>query len=279
MNISVVVTAINHEQTVIESIESILSQTRLPDEIGLALGPSRDETAGMTDFYEDELDFVHHDRRPDVAYSGLMHLRLGSLSSVSGEYVLFLRGDSYLRPRVIERITDPAHDGGVLLSPAEFTGGIGENQRLDPPGEWTLKRLLEAGPLPPGSVVWPREKLVGIFSDLQALKLGPFSTMGWLILLQQQGVESRSLDKPAVEIWDDREGPSCWTGTVFESLLTLGSLLDRYDDPAELSARIRATIQSLPAEFCPSGDKGLELNEAADAVPLEWVTRRVPLVE
>lgn len=279
MDISVVVTALNHEQTVIESLESILSQTRLPDEIGLALGPSRDETEGMTEFYEDELDFVHRDRRPNAGKCGLMHLRLGSLASVSTEYVLFLRGDSYLRRRAIQRITNRVRDGDVLLSPAQFTGGVSDAQRLNPPRNWMPEDILEAGPLPPGSVVWPREQLATSFSDFQRFELGPFSTMGWLLLLQERGLEATILDEPAVEMWDAREGASCWTGTVFETLMNLGSFLDRYDDTGDLSARIRATLQSLPGGFRPSLEETIEDDGSTEAAPLEWVTSRVPLAE
>ncbi len=279
MKISVVVTALNHENTVIESIESILSQTRLPDEIGLALGPSRDKTDGMTEFYEDEFDFVHRDRRPDVANCGLMHLRLGSLSSVTGEYVLFLRGDSYLRPRVLERIDQTGGKTELLLSPAEFIGGVSGHERLPPPVQWAPQALLEAGATPSGTVAWPRKVLEEKFADLQGLKLGPFSTLGWLLQFFQDGIQARALEETFVEIWDDRDGPTCWTGSVFKTLSNLVTMLERRNYEQELVNRIRSTIDSLPAEFRPSSDNSFEDSRDTEAEPLEWIISRMPLVE
>lgn len=279
MEISVVVTALNHENTVIESTESILSQTRLPDQMGLALGPSRDETDGMAEFYEEEFDFLHRDRRLGVADCGLMHLRLGCLSSLTGDYVLFVRGDSYLRPGTLERIDAVGEDGEVLLSPAEFTGGINGGQRLDPPAQWTPQRLLESGPLPPGTVAWPRTVLEENFADLQGLKLGPFSTMGWLFFALRGGRDARILYEPAVEMWDDRDGASCWTGSVFETFSNLGSLIERWDGHGDLVNRIQNSIRSLPSDFRPPFGESPDDREMTETEPLEWVTSRVPLVE
>jgi hypothetical protein len=204
-----------------------------------------------------------------------MHLRLGSLSALTGEYVLFLRGDSYLRPRVLERIDSTGIEGKIVLSPVEFIGGVNGKERLNPPERWTPEALLEAGPLPPGIVAWPRGMLEENFSDLQRLQLGPFGTLAWLLFAHRSGREALVLEEPAVEMWDDRDGPSCWTGLVFETLFTLGSILKRWDGHGNLADRIVHTIRSLPSEFRPHLDE----QELTEAERLEWLTSRIPLVE
>lgn len=224
MSVGVVITALNHGSTLLESIESVLSQNRLPDQFGLALGPSVDATDRMAEFYLEEFDFVHRDRRLSARHHGLAHLRLGSLSYLRTDHILFLAADSYLLPEALDRIeTRPSEK--LVLGGTNYLDPSNENWSLEPPSGWNPEALLEAGPIPPGSVVWPRSGLIEVFPKVQPLQTGPFTTLAWLLVLHANDWPADLDDAPQIETWDHRVGDYCWTRSVYRSLVSLEDIL------------------------------------------------------
>jgi glycosyltransferase involved in cell wall biosynthesis len=273
VSISVVITALNHAGTLIESTESVLSQTRLPDQFGLSLGPSMDGTERMAEFYEEEYDFVHFDRKPDTATKGLTHLRLGVLEELHTDYVLFLRGDSYLKRDTLEQIGKPGRS----------TMAIGGVDYLDPDGNsWTrsapdngIDPLLKHGPVAPGSVVWPREALIDNFTRLQVAEFGPFTALGWLLLLEDRGGNLESYRESFVETWDDRAGESAWTTGTIQGLINLRELIREVHSPST-EEQFSATIDEiLDREAYPVEYESVETSEN----PFPWSDMESPLPE
>lgn len=267
METSVVVTALNHGSTIIESIESVLSQFCLPDQLGLALGPSLDATDGMAEFYEEEFDFVHREEAVSARDRGLAELRLNSLRHVEGDRVLFLRANSYLRRGVIEQINELGSPDSVVLGPATFVNWNGESRTFPAADELTLSAIANAGPLPPGTVAWPRDVLESVAPDLRRLRLGAFTTMGWLMVLADRGIEASTLESPLVETWDSRSGPACWTRCTVEALKRLR---ERMKGNESLRRRLDVSLEWLKdGSACEPGD--------SDAY--DWVVEAVPLTE
>lgn len=271
MKTSVVVTALNHGSTIIESIESTLSQTRLPDQLGLALGSSLDVTDGMAEFYEEEFDFVHRDGEVSTSDRGLAQLRLDSLQHVEGDRVLFLRANSYLRRDAVRRIDELGTRDSAVLGAATFIDRDGDRRTHSAPEEVTPRSIVEAGPVPPGTVVWPRKFLESVLPDLRRLRLGSFTTMGWLMALADRGMEASRLEAPIVETWDSRVGPACWTRSATGALKRFRERLKGNESVRE---RLSASLKQ--AENGP-----LPVNEglAGDPEVYDWVLEGFPLTE
>jgi hypothetical protein len=267
METSVVITALNHGSTIIESIESVLSQLRLPDQLGLVLGPSLDETDGMAEFYEEEFDFVHREETVSASDRGLADLRLNSLRHVEGERVLFLRANSYLRREAMDELDEHGSPNNVVLGAATFVDRDGERRTFPPADELTLSAIANAGPLPPGTVAWPRKVLESITPDLRRLRLGPFTTMGWLMVLADRGIEASGLDTALVETWDSRSGPACWTRCTVEALTRLR---ERVTGDESIRERLSASLER--SESDPDSE-----SEGSDVY--EWVDETIPLTE
>lgn len=267
MKTSVVITALNHGSTIIESIESVLSQLRLPDQMGLALGPSLDVTDGMAEFYEEEFDFVHREDAVSASDRGLAELRLNSLRLVEGDRVLFLRANSYLRRGAVEEITDRGNPSGAALGSATFINRDANRRTISSAEELTLPAIAAAGPLPPGTVAWPRDVLESIASDLRRLRLGPFTTMGWLMVLADRGVEATVLDNPFIETWDSRAGSACWTRCTVKAL---NRLRKRVEGNEPVRDRMRASLERV--KHHPGSESG-----GSDVY--EWIDDSIPLTE
>jgi glycosyltransferase involved in cell wall biosynthesis len=274
MSIAVVITALNHAGTLIESTESVLSQTRLPDQFGLSLGPSIDGTERMAEFYEEEYDFVHFDRKPDTARKGLTHLRLGVLEELQTDYVLFVRGNTYLKRDTLESV-ETAGDSTLVTGGVDYLDRDGNSwSRTAPVNESTS--LLKHGPVEPGSVIWPRRALIDNFTRFQVTEFGPFTALGWLILLGHQDWQIDSHETTFVETWDDREGESVWTAATVESMIRLLELINEVDSSAAATGQFQATVQRiLQRDSYP-----VEYDEKASAKsPFQWADMDCPLPE
>ncbi len=275
LNISVVITAINQADTIVESTESVLSQTCLPDRLGLALGPSRDGTERMAEFYEDEYDFIHFDRKPDTARRGFTHLRLDVLGELDTTFVLFLRGDTYLKRTALEHVGTRTNISPILGGVKYITPGGQSWSRTSPAGP-SLKALLEYGPPVQGSIVWPRQALVENFPRLRVLDLGPFTTLGWLVILLDQGLPLESLHDTMIEAWDDREGEYRWTLRTVESMLALESLLETLEVPDGLMRRFKVTVDRILDEGVYPIEQGRSIRSGRE---FPWADTNVPLHE
>lgn len=276
MKICVVVTGMNDEGTIIESIESVLSQGHYPDQIGFAHGPSRDQSEDFAGFYREEFDFVHWDSRLDASASGLMHLRLGTLKEIETSHVLFLRADSYLYRDALERLVGLSGDPDLVMAPVRFMPPDGDDWNWLPPDSTTPSDLLDAGPVPPSAVLWRTERLRDVYSDLQPMKLGPFTTLGWLRRLGEAGAELSLLEAPLVETWDFREGEHCWTTRVFNQIDRTLEVLGHEDD-GDWS---RSMLMNRPT---PPGWFEEESSRTEDGTSpdrsCDWIDESYPMVE
>lgn len=280
MDICVVVTGFNDEGTIIESIESVLSQNRYPEQLGFAHGPSRDSTDEFAGFYREEFDFVHWDSRINPSQHGLAHLRLGSLTEIQTSHVMFLRADSYLYRDALRRAFNASDGADLIFAPVRFMPPDGEN--WDWPVSDSLKpgELLSSGPLPPSTVIWRTSLLKDCFSRLQTLELGPFSTLGWLLVLSSLQPGTSRLEEPMVETWDFREGENCWTREVFTFL---DKVIEELEDHEEVPGRVLQHLSRdrLPPDFSLDGstDLNADENDPESESDFQWCSEHFPMVE
>jgi glycosyltransferase involved in cell wall biosynthesis len=270
MDIGVVITALNHAGTIIESTESVLSQSTLPDQLGLSLGPSFDGTDRMAEFYREEYDFIHFDGQPDAGRCGLMHLRLGSLSEVNTDYVLFLNGDSYLSRGTVQKLHQTVDGDGddVCVGRADFLPRSGESWSSPLPVNSNTESLLDCGLLPSGVILWPRERLVEMYSDFQGMKVGPFAQILWLLELVRGGTDLHFLNEILIETWDLRLGESCYTTATFESMINFLGYVHEKSYSTHASNRLEGTIETLIRRQNPPVQ--FDADVSSDVEPYSW---------
>lgn len=276
MDICVVITGFNDEGTIMESIESVLSQSRYPSRIGFAHGPSRDSTEEFAGFYREEFDFVHWDSRINPRDCGLMHLRLGSLSEVETSHVMFVRARCYLYRSALATIHETTGDPDLVLAPVRFLAPNGKNWNWSVPEDTNNSELLRHGPFPPSAVIWRTSLLKEYFGEFQRLNLGPFSTLGWLTALRQSNPRVSVTEEPLVETWDFREGNHDWTRDTYT---TLGRLIHGMDDLEAFRHHLQRRLNQSGLErdhsiFDEAEDSGTDPGDEAD-----WLTQLYPMVE
>jgi glycosyltransferase involved in cell wall biosynthesis len=97
-SVSVIVPAYNCGEYIGEAIESILGQTRVPDEIIVVNDGSTDDTARVVSRYRHSgLRYVEQQN------SGIAATRNRGLSLAHGDYIGFLDGDDRWRPTMLEK--------------------------------------------------------------------------------------------------------------------------------------------------------------------------------
>jgi glycosyltransferase involved in cell wall biosynthesis len=94
--VSIVITCFNQAHYLAEAVESVLAQTRLPEEIIIIDDGSTDDTAAVAARF-DAVDYVFQENR------GLAAARNAGLRRATGDHILFLDSDDILRRRAIER--------------------------------------------------------------------------------------------------------------------------------------------------------------------------------
>ena len=108
MKISVVIPAYNGAATIANAIESILRQTRPPDEIIVSDDCSTDQTAGVADRYAGRVRYVG---RPQNG--GLSANRNTGVRASQGDWLLFLDQDDVLLPHALESLSATAETSGA----------------------------------------------------------------------------------------------------------------------------------------------------------------------
>lgn len=99
MMTSVVITAYNLEKYIREAIDSVLMQTKRPDEIIVVDDCSTDNTAAIIQSYGNQLKFLEMPQN-----SGGLTATFTGLKKASGEVVFFLDGDDIWLPDKIESV-------------------------------------------------------------------------------------------------------------------------------------------------------------------------------
>lgn len=280
LSVCVVLTALNQAPSLIESIESILSQRRLPDQLGLALGPSLDATDSMAEFYHEEFDFLYKDRKISTDKRGLMELRLGCLPEVEAQHVLFLDAESYLRPDAIGVVKEDIGANGLLINSVEYLRPDETRWIVSPPTNWNPESLLKMGPIPSGMVLWNREVLEEVYSRLQPLQLGPFTTLGWMLIIMDANYGATLCEDALVETWDDTEGDSCWTRSSYRALRNLIELLEELNLRDNVVSGLIDAANNLKDDRIPDMEAlSLESENGEERINLEWVGEHLPLPE
>ncbi|MFB6355614.1 MAG: glycosyltransferase family A protein [bacterium] len=232
MSVSVVLTALNDQATLMESIESVLSQTVFPDTFGIVAGESYDRTRSFVEFYDGEYDFLVECDNLHTALQGRSELRLAPLSRIETDYVLFLPADSFLYPQYVETIgshgdnTTPYVTSGVSVHSTEE-----ESMNWNPWQGTSDGSSNLPGPIHPSTVAFRTELIKDAFYDLSDLNFGPFSMLGWYYEVQARTHETGNhLESVQLETWNSREGENSWTKPVIRSVY---NLIDYYQENDE----------------------------------------------
>jgi glycosyltransferase involved in cell wall biosynthesis len=157
MTVTVVVTAHDEERFLPAAVDSVLAQTRQPEEVLLVDAGSTDDTGTIVDEYAADhghVEAVHLPRGvniPEMCNAALEH--------ASGDLVTYLDGDDRFRPGKLERELQTyrsSPDAEVVFSNIAYTDEHGSVRRL-----WC-----ETGSPPTGNVLyetaaraWPRGNL------------------------------------------------------------------------------------------------------------------------
>ena len=125
MEISVIITSYNQKEFLKEAIESVLTQSLMPDQIVVVDDASTDGSRELVDSYTKEypslFTVVQHDTNRGVASS-----RIDGLNSVTSDYICFLDGDDRFLP---EKLKFDNRDAGIVYSNYYFISEDG-NKRL-----------------------------------------------------------------------------------------------------------------------------------------------------
>ena len=96
--ISVIISSYQHEKTIAKTIDSILAQTRLADEIIIVDDGSIDNTIEKINLYKDRVKYYHQKN------SGAPVARNSGFDYSNGDYVLFCDADVIMKPNMLERL-------------------------------------------------------------------------------------------------------------------------------------------------------------------------------
>lgn len=108
MTISVIIPAYNGAATIANAIESILRQTRAPDEIIVSDDCSTDSTAEEAARYSERVRYVRR-----ATNGGLSANRNTGVGASHGEWLLFLDQDDELLPHALESLSTTAETTGA----------------------------------------------------------------------------------------------------------------------------------------------------------------------
>ena len=90
-NISIITVALNSEQYIKETIESVISQTYKHKELIIIDGNSTDKTTDIIERYDEHIDYWVSE--PDGGIADAMNK---GIKRATGDYILFLNSDDYL---------------------------------------------------------------------------------------------------------------------------------------------------------------------------------------
>lgn len=99
MKISTIITVYNLEKYIVETLESVFSQTRLPDEIIVVDDCSTDNSAEILQIYAKRIKYIRL-----LENSGVMTAFLTGIEAASGDVLSFLDGDDIWFPEKLAEI-------------------------------------------------------------------------------------------------------------------------------------------------------------------------------
>ena len=152
--ITVIIGAYNHASFLTQSLHSVFSQTRKPDEIIIFDDASIDNTQKVLGKYVHKLSSVHKKRIKYILHKKnlgpIVSINQG-LSKARGDYIIFLPADDWFAPTILEKeaaILDRYSDIGVVYSHTyTVTNGKKEVIIAEPAGKTTVVERNEFGRL------------------------------------------------------------------------------------------------------------------------------------
>ncbi len=173
MKTSVVITLLN-DFRVKRTIESLLKQERIPDEIIIADGGSYDELITMLKGYEKRHNIV----KIHVLPGSVAETRNKVLPLLSGEVMVFLDADEIAPPHWLTNLVDPIEKGEV-----DFVGGPTKpfaeaknrcEKFINDYGRWFYEKVVsnDISMLPMGNTAWHRKIFDKIGGFDERLKWG-----------------------------------------------------------------------------------------------------------
>ena len=136
MTVSVIVTTYNWPEALILTLQSLLRQSHLPDEVIVADDGSGEETAKTVAFFTATAPFpLRHSWQEDLGFRLAMS-RNRAIAQAQGEYIIIIDGDLILHPRFVEdhlNHATPKHylQGGRVLLSSQLSQRIFDGS-LDP---------------------------------------------------------------------------------------------------------------------------------------------------
>ncbi len=119
MKISVLIIAHNEEKYIAQCIESVLNQTKHPDEIVLLAHNCVDKTVEIARGFPISVVLFNGD-------AGIVNARLEGFNHVSGDIIICIDGDSFAKNNWVEVMTDTLNSNNNVLvgSWVKFKGAI-----------------------------------------------------------------------------------------------------------------------------------------------------------
>ena len=104
MKISIVIPVFNVEKYIGECLESVINQTRKPDEVIIVDDSSTDDSAEICKSYIEKADYIKLVTNSERG--GVSRARNKGINLAKGEYVLFVDGDDVLSKYYVEKMLD-----------------------------------------------------------------------------------------------------------------------------------------------------------------------------
>jgi len=268
-----------------EATESVLSQTTLPDQLGLVSGPCYDQTMEFVQFYEEEFDFRLHLDQVDSSRMGRARLRLQSLKKINSGYILFVPANVFLYPNTLKIFQEEISSSS---STDVVFGGIDCIDPHNSTSYWGLEGLgasniLGLGPIHPVSTCIRVSLLNRHSSTLEDLQCGPFTQLAWILtVLSDETARATVVSEALAEVWSFGEGDHCWDRSVFRSMMRIVELVDSIV-PGE-TERIRAwgrqaLVQQASNECGEEEMDYFREAKTAENQQVKWMNREIPFPE
>lgn len=186
VTVSVVIPAYNAEATLRDALDSVLDQTRPPDEVIVVDDGSTDRTPQVAESYGNRVRLL---RQPNRGEAGA---RNTGVLAARGELIAFLDADDTWLPRYLDsqlRVYE-AHGGGCMVFCDALTRS-GRMQEGAPPFDESdpVLSLVRGAVIPMDGVLVPREALVRVGLFPEGLRWGPDVSL--LLKLARAGVPFR----------------------------------------------------------------------------------------
>lgn len=140
MTISIVIPTYNGEEYIEQTLQSVLSQTRVADEIIISDDNSTDATLRICENYKDKIKIHRNLKGP----SGFVNGWNNAISFASGDFISILHQDDLLSPKFLEEIEKAINqhpDVKHFFVPCKYIDSNGDNIRTIPFDDGEIHRF------------------------------------------------------------------------------------------------------------------------------------------